>query len=289
MVKEIHAKVLLAHLRQPDDWFGLKYNMNLYRGCQHQCIYCDSRSECYRIENFKDVLVKVNAIELLRRELSSKRVKGAVGTGSMHDPYMPAEARFNLTGQALEVLAEFGFPVHINTKSDLILKDLDTLCRINRVHASVCFSITTADDGLARKLEPGASSVSDRFKAMRVLAARGIPVGVAMMPILPFIEDNEENIVHIVEKTHAHGGTFIIPSFGMSLRDRQRAYYYAQLDRLFPGLSSKYERRFGNQYHCPANNADRLAKVFNEQCAQYGIATRVKRFEPHTAKQLHLF
>jgi len=289
MIKEIQAKVMLAHLKQADDWFGLKYNMNLYRGCQHQCIYCDSRSECYRIENFNDVLVKVNAIELLRQELGSKRVKGTVGTGSMHDPYMPAEARFNLTGRALQVIAEFRFPVHINTKSDLILKDLDTLCQINHVHASVCFSITTADDDLGKKLEPGASLVSRRFKAMQALAARGIHVGVAMMPILPFIEDNEENITAIVRETHRHGGTFILPWFGMSLRDRQRAYYYAKLDQLFPGLRQKYERRFGNRYDCPANDAQRLAEHFRGLCAEYGLATRVKRYDPEPAQQLSLF
>jgi DNA repair photolyase len=289
MIKQIRAKVLLAHVRQPDDWFGLKYNMNLYRGCQHQCIYCDSRSECYRIEDFRDVLVKVNAIELLRKELASKRVKGTVGTGSMHDPYMPAEARFNLTGQALEVIAEFGFPVHINTKSDLILKDLDTLRRINHVHASVCFSITTADDELARKVEPGAPRTSERLKAMQVLAAHGIKVGVAMMPILPFIADKEENVAEIVRQTHAHGGRFVIAWFGMSLRDRQRAYYYEQLDRLFPGLRKKYERRFGNQYHCPAKDADRLAKEFQELCARCGLGTSVTKYKPEGAKQLSLF
>jgi DNA repair photolyase len=289
MINEIQAKVLLAHLKQADDWFGLKYNMNLYRGCQHQCIYCDSRSECYRIENFNDVLVKVNAIELLRKELASKRFKGTIGTGSMHDPYMPAEAKFNLTGRALQVIAEFRFPVHINTKSDLILKDLDTLAQINRVHASVCFSITTADDELGKKLEPGASLVSQRFKAMQTLAARGIHVGVAMMPILPFIEDDEENIMAIVRETHRHGGTFILPWFGMSLRDRQRAYYYAKLDQLFPGLRQKYERRFGNQYDCPANDAQRLAELFSESCAEYGLATRIKRHDPEMAQQLSLF
>jgi DNA repair photolyase len=289
VIKEIQAKVLLAHVQHPDAWFGLRYNMNLYRGCQHQCIYCDSRSECYGIEDFRDVLVKANAIPLLRKELARKRVKGTIGTGSMHDPYMPAEERFNLTGQALEVIAEFGFSVHINTKSALIVKDLDTLCRINRVHASVCFSITTADDELAKKLEPGASLVSERFRAMQILAQRGIHVGVAMMPILPFIEDNEENISEIVRQTHAHGGTFILPWFGMSLRDRQRAYFYEQLDRLFPGLRAQYERAFGEQYGCRARNAERLAQHFEALCAENGIATDVKRYAPAVVTQLSLF
>ena len=158
MIREIQAKTLLAYVKQPDDWFGLKYNMNLYRGCQHRCIYCDSRSECYQIEHFdRDVLVKVNAIELLRKALAGKRIKGTIGTGSMNDPYMPVERYFNLTGQALEVIAEFRFPVHIITKSDLVLRDLDTLRTINTATlAMVSFTITTADDALARKLEPAA-------------------------------------------------------------------------------------------------------------------------------------
>jgi DNA repair photolyase len=154
MIKQIMAKVLLSRVKGPDPWFGFYYNMNLYRGCEHRCIYCDSRSECYRIENFHDLLVKVNAIDLLKKELASKRVKGTIGTGSMNDPYTPTEARLNMTGQALEVIAQYGFPVHIITKSDLILKDLDTLRKINCVGAAVSFTITTADDELAKKVEP---------------------------------------------------------------------------------------------------------------------------------------
>ena len=232
-VRGIQAKVLVSRVKQPDNWFGLKYNMNLYRGCQHQCIYCDSRSECYQIENFNtDVLVKANAIDLLRKELASKRVKGTIGTGSMNDPYMPLEEKLNFTGRALAVIAEFHFPVHVMTKSDLVLKDLDTLCQINRVYAAVSFTITTADDELAKKLEPGAPLVSERFRAMKTLADHDIHTGVTMMPILPFIEDDEENIRRIVEQAHAHGAAYIIPWFGMSLRDRQRAYYYDKLDVL---------------------------------------------------------
>ena len=290
MIEEIQAKVLLSHVKQPDTWFGLKYNMNLYRGCQHQCIYCDSRSECYRIENFDtEVLVKANAIELLEKELASKRVKGTIGTGSMNDPYMPLEKDVNLTGQALKVIARFGFPVHIMTKSDLVLRDLDTLCEINTRFAAVSFTVTTADDELAKKLEPGASLVSDRFRAMKTLSDHGIQTGVTMMPILPFIEDDEENIRQIVEKAHAHGAAYIIPWFGMSLRDWQRAYYYDKLDRLFPGLRQKYERMFGNQYYCAVPNADKLTGVFNELCDRCGIATRMKRYEPETGTQMRLF
>ena len=290
VVKEIQAKVLLSHVKQPDTWFGLKYNMNLYRGCQHRCIYCDSRSECYQIEDFDgEVLVKANAIELLRKELARKRVKGPIGLGSMNDCYMPLEREINLTGRALKVIAEFGFPVHVMTKSDLVLRDLDTLVEIARCYATVSFTITTADDELGKKLEPGASPVSHRFGAMRALADRGIQTGVSLMPVLPFIEDNEKNIADIVRQTHEHGGTYIIPSFGMTTRDRQRAYYYARLDELFPGLRHKYERAFGDRYHCPANNADKLAKGFYELCEQYGIAPRIILYQPQAARQLSLF
>jgi DNA repair photolyase len=289
VIKEITARVLLSSVKQPDSWFGLKYNMNLYRGCQHQCIYCDSRSECYQIENFSDVLVKANAIELLRRELARKRVKGTIGTGSMNDPYMPLEAKLNLTGQALQVIAEHRFPVHIITKSDLVLKDLDTLRQINRVYAAVSFTITTADDDLGKKVEPGAPLVSKRFQAMQALAAHGILTGVTMMPVLPFIEDQEENIAAIVARAGECGAAYILPWFGMSLRDRQRAYYYARLDELFPGLRQKYERRYGDQYHCAAPNAARLEQVFRDLCQQHGIATSIQPYTPEITAQLQLF
>ena len=231
----------------------------------------------------------MNAIDLLEKELASKRAKGIVGTGAMSDPYMPAEAKLNLTGRALEVLKRFRFPVHIITKSDLVLKDLDTLCEINKVHASVCFTITTADDALGRKVEPGAPTVSARFRAARILADHGIQVGITMMPVLPFIEDDEENITRIVTKAHECGASYIVPWFGMSLRDRQRLYYYERLDELFPGLRSKYEARYGNQYQCACANAQRLAEVFHEVRSRFGIGTDVRRAASRTVRQLPLF
>ena len=180
MIREIKAKTLLASVKQPDPWFGLRYNMNIYRGCQHQCIYCDSRSECYGIEDFRDVLVKTNALELLARELAGKRSKGRIGTGSMSDPYGPVEARYDLTGRALGIIAQHDFAVHILTKSDLVRKDLPTLREMGRARASVSFTITTADDELALKLEPGAPPPSRRFAAMRELAAAGGPEGLVV-------------------------------------------------------------------------------------------------------------
>jgi len=288
MIKEIQAKVLLSSARRPDPWFGIKYTMNLYRGCQHQCIYCDSRSECYQIENFADILIKANAIDLLRKELARKRIKGTIGAGSMNDPYMPLEARVNLTGRALSIIAEFRFPVHVITKSALVLRDLDTLREISREYAAVSFTVTTADDALGKKLEPGASLVSERFRAMQVLASNGVLTGVTMMPILPFIEDTQENITQIVTRAHECGAAYILPAFGMTLRDRQRAYYYDKLDELFPGLRRKYKERFGERYSASALDANKLDKLFHEWCARYGIATRMPMYAPAMGTQMRL-
>ena len=227
--------------------------------------------------------------------MTRKRVKGTIGTGSMNDPYMPLEAELNLTGQALDVIARFGFPVHIITKSDLVLKDLATLRRINQVYAAVSFSITTADDDLANKIEPGAPSVSRRFQAMQALAAHGILAGVVLMPVLPFIEDEEDNIAAIVARAHASGADYVLPSFGVTLRDRQRAYYYSQLDRLFPGMRQTYERRFGERYHCPVRDPARLERVLRELCDRFGLATGIRPYipqpavQPVAARQLQLF
>jgi DNA repair photolyase len=281
LIKDIQAKTLLSHIKGPDDWFGLYYNFNLYRGCQHQCIYCDSRSECYQIENFNhDVLVKVNAIELLRKELVAKRVVGTIGTGSMNDPYMPLEAEKQLTRRALETIAEFRFPIHIITKSDLVLRDLDLLKRIGQIYAAVTFTITTSNDDLAKKLEPGAPSPSRRLAAMRKLSEAGILTGVTLMPVLPFIEDNEENITRLVTLSHASGASYILPAFGMTLRDRQRAYYYGKLDKYFPGLRSRYEKTFGERYSAKAQNHDRLEAVFAGLCRELGMANKMPVFLP---------
>jgi DNA repair photolyase len=289
-VIEIRAKTMLASVREPDGIFGMRYNMNLYRGCQHQCIYCDSRSQCYGIENFHDIQVKINALELLEDELPRKRTKGTVGTGSMNDPYMPVEKHYNLTGRSLALFARFGFGVHINTKSDLILRDADLLVDLSRTHASVCFSITTADDELGRKVEPAAAPVSARYRAMEQLAKRGVLVGVSMMPILPFLEDNPENITAIVQRAAECGAQFVIPWFGMSMRDRQRAYYYEQLDRLFPELREKYERAYGERYECPARGARQLASLFEALRERYHLSDRVPYYRPaENPGQLSLF
>jgi DNA repair photolyase len=287
VIKEIQAKTLLARVNAPDNWFGLYYNMNLYRGCQHQCIYCDSRSACYQIEDFDhNVLVKTNAIELLRRELAVKRVIGTIGSGSMNDPYMPLEADIQLTCRALEVVAGFGFPVHVITKSDLVLRDLDLLEKINRkTYAAVTFTVTTAEDSLSRRIEPGAPVSSRRLAAMKILSRNGLVTGLTLMPVLPFIEDSRENIQQIITLAAENGAMYILPAFGMTLRDRQRTYYYKKLDRLFPGLRPRYEKAFGGRYSAPVQNADRLGRVCHDLCRQFGIPTTMPVFLPK--KRLH--
>ncbi len=282
MIKEIQAKTLLVRVKGQDDWFGMYYKMNLYRGCQHQCIYCDSRSECYQIEDFEhDVLVKANAIELLRRELAGKRVVGTIGTGSMNDPYMPLEAEVGLTRRALEAIAEAGFPVHVITKSDLVVRDIDLLEEIGRKsYAAVTFTVTTAEDALSKRLEPGAPVSSRRLRALQTLKARGILAGVAMMPVLPFLEDTEENIGAILRLAYEAGAKYILPAFGMTLRDRQRDYYYARLDRLFPGMRPRYEQAFGERYSAAARNARHLGQAFAEICQELGMATKMPVFTP---------
>lgn len=289
MVKEIRARVILNSVKQPDTWFGLRYNMNLYRCCQHQCIYCDSRSECYQIENFAEILVKSNALELLDKELARKRIKGTIGFGSMNDPYMPVEADFNLTGQALEIIAKRRFPVHILTKSDLVLRDIPLLQQISQLYAAVTLTITTADDKLAKLIEPGAPPPSRRFQAIRTLTDHGILSGVTMMPVLPFIEDSDENITAIVEHAHAAGATYILPAFGITCRDRQRDYFYNKLDQHFPGVRQKYEARFGNRYNCDCPRAARLNQLFHQLTDLYGIARHMPVYRPAQQTQLSLF
>jgi DNA repair photolyase len=290
-VREIEAKTLLSSSKRPDPWFGLKYTMNLYRGCQHRCIYCDSRSLCYGIEDFDgEVLVKANALELLRRELARKRVKGYIGTGSMNDPYMPVERKLRVTGQALEIIAEFGFPVHVLTKSDLVLRDAETLQAIQqRSSAVVSFTITTPDDALARQVEPGAPSPSARFRAMAALASQGIRTGVVLMPLLPFLEDKPEAIVEIVTRAHDCGAAHVIPSFGVTLRDRQRAHYYQELDWRFPGLSERYRQTFGERYFAPAAGATQLEALFEELIGRYDMQRNVAPYKPAQVRQLGLF
>jgi len=288
MVKMIQAKTLLSTIKE-DKLFGLKYNMNLYRGCQHGCIYCDSRSNCYGIENFSEIQMKENALELLEGELRKKKVKGTIGTGSMNDPYMPVEKKLLLTRRALEIINIYGFPVHILTKSNLVERDIDILKKINKVYCAVSITITTAEDNLSSLIEPGAPKSSDRFKTIKKLSAEGIYTGILMMPILPFINDTEENIRQIVEKGKAAGAKYILPFMGMTLREGQREYYYRELDKHFPTMKEKYIRNYGYEYNCSSPNSKRLYNIFYELCKKEGIATNMSFYKADEYEQLRLW
>jgi DNA repair photolyase len=276
-------------MRQPDDWFGLTYGFNIYRGCQHQCIYCDSRSECYRIDNFNDVLVKVNAPDLLRSELKRKRLKGTIGTGSMSDPYTFVERDYRLTRRALEVIAEAGFPLHLLTKSELVTRDADVLVEIQRKTMAVAaFTLTTTDDDLAGKIEPGAAPPSRRLKALEQLSKQGIRTGVALMPVLPYLEDNVENLMTIARRAKDAGAEYLLPAVGMTLRDRQRLYFYERLDELFPDLRAHYEKTFGERYDVRPANWKELDKVLREECLRLGLAVQTPRWQPPRVEQMSL-
>ncbi|MCK5116048.1 MAG: radical SAM protein [Candidatus Aegiribacteria sp.] len=290
MISHVQCRSILNRISQPDNWFGLWYNVNLYRGCSHRCVYCDSRSECYSIENFDgEILVKANAIELLSDRLPRLRVKGTIGTGSMNDPYQPLERKIGLTRRALEVIAFNHFPVHVITKSDLVLRDIDILKEISKVYSAVTFTITTVDNSIASRIEPGAPSVEARFEAIRELSMNGIHVGITLMPILPFITDSIDNLNALIEQASRCGVEYIIASFGVTLRDRQRDYFLRKVEKLFPGMGSKYSRQFGSSYLCRSSNAEQLEVVFTEKCHVQGISTSMPVHDPLDTGQLSLF
>lgn len=255
-----------------DGFFVRHYNMNLYRGCSHGCIYCDARSVCYRLDSPGEVRAKANALDILRDELRRKRTPGIVGLGGMSDGYNPQEGRARLTRGALELLLQYGFGIGITTKSPLVARDIDLLCAIQKnMPAHVTFSITTADDVLSKKIEPGVARTSVRFAAMRKLADAGIPVGMWVNPMLPFLTDSPENVVTLLETARSSGASYAITYYGMTLREGDREYYYAALDRLFPGLKQRYAQAYGLDYQVPVPNAEALHPLYVETCNRLGL------------------
>lgn len=296
-VPVIPAKTIVTKMAKPDDWFGIKYNMNIYRGCTHDCIYCDSRSICYQNYDFDTIKVKENALQLLSNELRRKVKKGIISTGAMSDPYNPLEEQLKLTRSALEIMNEYNFGVSIDTKAALVTRDMDILRDI-KDHSPVIvkFSITTADDELCKVIEPHVSASSERFNAIRKLSEVGIYCGILVNPILPFINDTEENIIVILKKAKESGAKFIYPEMGMamSLRDGNREYYYKQLDVLFPGLKKEYIKRYGSQYICKSPNEKKLWSVFISYCKELGLLYDMEEITAHYRrdydyKQLTLF
>jgi DNA repair photolyase len=290
MARLIQAKTILSSVKEgADTWFGLRYNMNLYRGCQHGCIYCDSRSDCYKLGDLSDIRIKENALQLLEKELRSKRNKGTIGFGSMNDPYMPVEREELLTRQALQLANRYKFPVHIITKSNLVVRDIDLLKEISRIYAAVSITITTASDDVARQIEPGAPVSSLRFEALKALNDAGIYTGITLMPVLPYITDDFQSLEKLIIRAKECGVNYIVASAGMTLREGQREYYYEQLDKRFPGLREKYEQAYGNTYSCNVPNASNVMHKITVLCQSLSIPLKMKFYKPTENQQLKLF
>ena len=274
--------------------------INVYRGCTHGCIYCDSRSTCYQMDHaFEDVAVKANAPQLLEEALRRKRRRCMIGTGSMCDPYLPLERETRITRQCLEIIDRYGFGVSVLTKSDLVLRDLDLLRRINeKTKAVVCTTFTTFDEDLCRILEPNVCTTRRRFEMLRTMRENGIRTGVWLCPILPFLNDTEENLRGLLDYCF-EAGVEVIVNFGMgvTLRDGDRQYFYRQLDRHFPGMRERYIRTFGDAYQCPSPREKKLAAILREECGKRGVICQpeaamayLAAFEtPQEACQMSLF
>lgn len=250
------------------------YGMNIYRGCTHGCIYCDSRSRCYQFTHpFEDIEVKQNAPELLEAALRSKRKKCMIGTGAMSDPYMHCEESLRLTRRCMEIILKYGFGAAVQTKSDRILQDIDLLDEINkRAKCVVQITLTTYDDDLCRIIEPNVCNTKRRIQVLEEMLKRGIPTVVWLTPILPFINDTEDNVRKILDECVRVGVKGIICfDMGLTLRDGDREYYYAALDKYFPGLKKKYIDMYGNAYELPSPDAKKLMSMFMNICKENDI------------------
>lgn len=268
----IKTKSVLNKVNYGSQWFGTDYNMNLYRGCHHGCIYCDSRSQCYHIDDFDQVRGKENALTILENELMKKRKKGVIGIGAMSDTYNAFERQYQITRQALKLISKYGFGVSIDTKSDLIVRDIDVLKEINEKNDVIIkVTITTPHDDLSKIIEPNVCVSSKRFSAVKQLSDSGIFVGVLLTPVLPFITDQEEDIKQLVKLAYEAGAKFIYNYMGMTLRENQRDYYYEKLDLNFKGLKQKYIQYYGMKYNCMVPHYQRLYKIFKNECDKYGI------------------
>lgn len=251
-----------------------KNGMNIYRGCLHGCIYCDSRSDCYQMNHdFENIEVKENAVALLEQTLARKRKKCMIGTGSMTDPYMPLEAKLGNTRKVLEIIDRYGFGFTVITKSDLILRDLDLLKRINeRTKCVVQMTLTTFDEGLCRVLEPNVCTTARRAEVLKILRDNGIPTVVWLSPILPFINDTRENIEGILEYCiEAKVRGILCFDMGVTLRSGNREYFYSRLDKYFPRMKERYQRAYGDSYVVSSPRNAELMRLFHDTCERNGI------------------
>ena len=262
--------------------------MNIYRGCTHGCIYCDSRSKCYQIlQAFEDIEVKENAPELLEAALRSKRKKCMIGTGAMCDPYMHCEEELKMTRRCLELIDANGFGLAIQTKSDRILRDLDLLKSINEKSKCVVqMTLTTYAEDLCRIIEPNVCTTKRRFEVLQIMKENGIPTVVWMSPILPFINDTRENIEGLLDYCVQAGVKGIICfGMGVTLREGDREYFYEALDTHFPGMKGRYHQKYGYAYEVNSDNHDELMRVFRETCRKHDIMCEVDEI----FKYLHEF
>ena len=265
---------ITMHFVQAKGILSQNNGMNIYRGCSHGCIYCDSRSRCYGFTHaFEDIEVKKNAPELLEQALRSKRHKCMIGTGAMCDPYLPAEKELQLTRKCLELIDRYEYGVTVLTKSNLVLRDLDLLQSINKkAKAVVQMTLTTYDEELCRKIEPHVSTTRERFEVLMRCKELGIPTLVWMTPILPFINDTRENIEGLLDYCLLAGVQGILVfDVGVTLREGDREYFYHALDKDFPGMKEKYIRTYGNAYNLPSPNEKMLIPMIVEQCQKAGI------------------
>ena len=267
-------KEIIMHFTKVKGILSPKNGMNLYRGCTHGCIYCDSRSTCYQMNHkFEDIEIKENAIELLEDALKRKRKKCMIGMGSMTDPYIPEELKLKHTRKALEVASKYGFGITLITKSNRVLRDLDLLKEINeKTKCVVQMTLTTYDEELCKKIEPNVSTTKERFEALLTLRDAGIPTVVWLTPLLPYINDTEENLLGILnycKEAKVYG--IICFGIGVTLRDGNREYFYAQLDKKFPNLKEQYIKEYGNSYIINSKNNTKLMKIFHEFCEENKI------------------
>jgi len=273
-MKFIRSKTLVQTQNSGQSWFGTTHNVNIYRGCNQDCIYCDSRSSCYQIDNFDEIKVKQDADIMIDQELSTKQKKGIISLGGMNDPYNVYEKELKYTQSALKSMNKYHFGVHVITKSTLVLRDLEILLQINQ-HSPVCvgITITTANDKLQKRIERNVPSSSERFEAIKILSDSGIYTGILLMPILPFINDTIDNIEQIVKKAHESNAKYIYASFGVTLRDNQRQHFFKQIG---PELTKRYVDTYGDSYICGSLNHELLKNKFETLCQKYGIVYKMK-------------
>lgn len=288
------------HFKEAKSILSPQNGMNVFRGCTHGCIYCDSRSKCYDMQHdFEDIEVKSNAPELLEDALLRKRKKCMISTGAMCDPYVPIELQLNQTRKCLEIIERHGFGLAIQTKSDRILRDLDLLKKINEnAKCVVQMTLTTYDEELCKIVEPNVCTTSKRYEALKVFRDNGIPTVVWLSPILPFINDTEENLCGILGYCmDAKVRGILCFGMGVTLREGDREYFYAKLDEHFPGLRQKYHSKYGYSYEVRSDNNNRLMPIFHSECEKHSIMHNIdeifgylRQYENHRrAEQTSLF